>query len=202
MLKIIKQEEPDFFKKYKKPTKYDDYITEIKQNLRAYILENEQKFNNGYACVYCEQNISEVSMCHTEHVKPKSIFPEYEHDYKNFAISCNSKKHCGHKKGNSYNDDFINPIENNPDEYFTYNLMTGEIVPKNLDGDKYRMAERTIELINLNHPSLIIARKVIAAQLYHKKNKADIIIKNSVEFPTLMNYFRKKFLNNEPSVKN
>ena len=80
--------------------------------------------------------------------------------------------------------------------------MTGEIVPKNLDGDKYRMAERTIELINLNHPSLITARKVIAAQLYHKKNKADIIIKNSVEFPTLMNYFRKKFLNNEPSVKN
>ena len=56
MFKIDKKEEPEFFKKFKtkkKPKNWKDYTPQIKENLKNYMFKEEQ----GYYCVYCENNI-------------------------------------------------------------------------------------------------------------------------------------------------
>jgi hypothetical protein len=76
MLKINKVAEPDFLKSYKrkhKPKNWDDYNEDnIKFELKTYIVENEQKINEGSLCVYCEREINvKNNDGHIEHIKPK-----------------------------------------------------------------------------------------------------------------------------------
>lgn len=160
MLKVNKEQEPDFLLEYKKkytPKSWDDYNRDdIRNNIKENILVIEQ---DEY-CPYCEKRIYTNNDGHIEHVKPRDMYPKEFQNYNNLMISCNEKNSCGKYKGNKYSDKFINPIEENPEEYLTYNFANGEIIPINNHemSNEYLKAKNTIDTLNLNSYELRNAR--------------------------------------------
>ena len=209
MLKMNKKDEPEFFSEFKrkKNPKHWDILNKlenlhIKPELKSYMLKNEQKIGDKSYCPYCEMILSfedsdlkEDKKCHIEHIKPKSKFGNLTFDYRNFLISCSENKTCGHSKQSIWDDKlFINPVEENPEEYFSYSMRTGKIIPKKENGLDYEKAVKTIEILNLNENKLCEYRKIYILQIIdtignlNDNNKIEII-NYFDEFPTL-----KKFL--------
>ena len=207
MLKVNKKDEPEFFSEFKKkekPKDWKDLDFEIKRKLKKYMLDNEQKIDNKSYCPYCEIILfsenkdstedKEDKECHIEHIKPKSKFGNLTFDYRNFLTSCSDKNTCGQSKGNKWDNLFINPVEENPEEYFSYSMRTGKIIPKKENGLDYEKAVKTIEILNLNENKLCEYRKIYILQIIdtignlNDNNKIEII-NYFDEFPTL-----KKFL--------
>jgi len=208
MLKMNKKDEPEFFSEFKrkKNPKHWDILNKlenlhIKPELKSYMLKNEQKIGNKSYCPYCEMILSfedsdlkEDKKCHIEHIKPKSKFGNLTFDYRNFLTSCSDKNTCGQSKGNKWDNLFINPVEENPEEYFSYSMRTGKIIPKKENGLDYEKAVKTIEILNLNENKLCEYRKIYILQIIdtignlNDNNKIEII-NYFDEFPTL-----KKFL--------
>ena len=89
---------------------------------------------------------------------------------KNFIVGCIYEKTCGQAKGNKWDESFINPVIENPNEYFSYDIKTGKIVPLKESGAENKKAVKTIEILNLNEDKLCILRK-----------KYIIGIKNTIE---------------------
>lgn len=127
------------------------------------------KEEQNYYCPYCERKIitkyeihdSEKNIdialrkkSHIEHIIPKSIKPQFFQEYNNFLVSCTDKETCGMAKENSYSDNFINPVLENPQEYFEYDIKTGEIRAKKSSLEKQLKAEETIKILNLNQSKL------------------------------------------------
>lgn len=197
MLKINKVEEPDFLKSYKrkyKPKNWDDYNEDnIKFDLKTYILEKEQNINNTNLCVYCEREIDiENNDGHIEHVRPKDKFPQLFQEYSNLSISCNSKNSCGHTKANKYDNKFINPLEENPNDFLTYDDLTGKIIAK--DSNVKDRVDYTIEeILKLNEYNLCKARKIILIELHKAKEFGyfDSIKETFNKFPTLIDFYEK-----------
>jgi len=173
MFKIDKNE-PNFFKKAKskvKKTKISSAwsnleIENIRPKLREYILLEEQNL----LCAYCEKEIDDnPENSNIDHFKLKAghLFPEKTLDYNNMLVSCNTKERCSKYKDkhiklkDEYNN-IINPITENPDDFFDY-LLTGKIIAI----DKNLKAEFTMDIFQLNHQALIRQRKDIADTLEH-----------------------------------
>ena len=206
MLKVNKKDEPEFFSEFKKkekPKDWKDLDFEIKKKLKKHMLENEQKIDDKSYCPYCEMIISsenndlkEDKKCHIEHIKPKSKFPNLAFDYRNFLTSCSDKNTCGHCKQSDWDNKlFINPIEENPEEYFSYSIRTGKIIPKKEAGLEYEKAIKTIEILNLNENKLCDYRKSYINQILNSIKNS----RNNDEKIEIINYFDelptlKKFL--------
>ena len=206
MLKVNKKDEPEFFSEFKKkekPKDWKDLDFEIKKKLKKHMLENEQKIDDKSYCPYCEMIISsenndlkEDKKCHIEHIKPKSKFPNLAFDYRNFLTSCSDKNTCGHCKQSDWDNKlFINPIEENPEEYFSYSIRTGKIIPKKEAGLEYEKAIKTIEILNLNENKLCDYRKSYINQILNSIKNS----RNDDEKIEIINYFDelptlKKFL--------
>lgn len=206
MLKVNKKDEPEFFSEFKKkekPKDWKDLDFEIKKKLKKHMLENEQKIDDKSYCPYCEMIISsenndlkEDKKCHIEHIKPKSKFPNLAFDYRNFLTSCSDKNTCGHCKQSDWDNKlFINPIEENPKEYFSYSIRTGKIIPKKEAGLEYEKAIKTIEILNLNENKLCDYRKSYINQILNSIKNS----RNDDEKIEIINYFDelptlKKFL--------
>jgi uncharacterized protein (TIGR02646 family) len=201
MLKINKVTEPDFlleFKRKNSPRTWDDYSkVDIKSSIKSYILQNEQ---NDY-CPYCEKRIYKSDEGHIEHLKPKDKFPQYFQEYVNLLVSCNEKDNCGMSKRNNYSDDFINPVIENPKEYFTYNLASGEIVPIHKDDNniKNKRAIYTIALLNLNNYVLKEARKNLIEILEVYRENYDeydeylqYFLNDGCNFPSLIKHYMEE----------
>lgn len=199
MLKIDKAEEPEFLKTYKKkysPHNWDDYGNEnIRFELKKYIADNEQNKRGNHFCVYCERKIEvDSNDGHIEHIRPRDKFPQYFQDYKNLAVSCNSNNSCGNKKAGKYDSKFINPVEENPEEFLTYDEFTGKIIPKD-DNKKERVKYTIDEVLNLNEYNLCQARKIVLLQL----NKAlengyfEAIADNYDGFYTLIEFYKRNY---------
>lgn len=157
MLKVQKTLEPKFYKDFKtkhisKINNWDDMNDhyEVKQELREYMLLEEQNFK----CPYCESLIYDESEGNIEHIRPKDKFKELYLDYNNFLTSCRSTYSCDNFKGSKWDENFINPVLEDPRDYFTYDLYSGEIIPKSDDKMIKEKAEKTIEILNLNHNNL------------------------------------------------
>lgn len=197
MLKINKEYEPDFLLQYKRrnsPNTWIDYDKEVKDNLKEFIINNEQ---NQY-CPYCERTIYKSGEAHIEHIKPRDKFPELFQEYNNIIVSCNGNQTCGMKKGNQYDDSFINPVIDNPSEYLDYNLANGEIIPKDTEEEtlNYKRAKYTIEVLNLNYSKLKEARKNLIDILeVYKENYDDyndylqFFLDDKHSFPNLIQYY-------------
>ena len=203
MLKINKVAEPDFLKSYKrkhKPKNWDDYNEDnIKFELKTYIVENEQKINEGSLCVYCEREINvKNNDGHIEHIKPKDKFPQLFQEYNNLSISCNSKSTCGHAKQNEYDSRLINPIEDNPEDFLVYDDLTGKIMAKDISV-KNRVEYTVNEVLNLNEYNLCKARKLVIKTLDDASNGGyfDYIADNYKGFYTLINFYRENFIFNQ-----
>jgi len=176
MFKITKNE-PDFFIKAKLKVKRpkissawsDNEIENIRSKLREHILLEEQKL----LCAYCEKEIDDNSKnSNIDHFKLKAghLFPEKTLDYTNLLVSCNTKGRCSdykdkHVKSKDDYENIVNPITENPDDFFDY-LVTGRIVAI----DNNPKAVFTIDIFQLEQPSLVRQRKEIADSLEHIKN--------------------------------
>lgn len=179
MFKITKVE-PDFFTQAKSTVKLplvsdawrDPAIEVIRPQLREHILMQEQ---NGLCC-YCEKKMdSHPKNSNIDHFKLKAghLFPQKTLEYTNLVVSCNTTGRCSSHKDKKITskdeyDHIVNPIDENPDDYFDY-LLTGEIVPIN-DNAK---ATFTIDIFKLGRnesDSLSQARKQLAETLRYLSN--------------------------------
>lgn len=196
MLNINKVSEPEDVKKFKKkykPQSWGDF-NEISSVIRKQILENEQTVNGSQLCVYCEKKIG-FENSHVEHVKPKDSnkFPQLFDKYENMTVSCNSKNSCGNYKGSEYDERFINPIENDPAEFMTYNFATGEIISKNKESVK--QVEYTCEILNLNRcRELIEARKTMLVKLNSCSDKGLSFIDHIEDFFSMRESYKSEIL--------
>ncbi|EEX73297.1 hypothetical protein [Leptotrichia hofstadii] len=113
-----------------------------------------------------------------------------------FLTSCSDENTCGHWKQSDWDNKlFINPVEENPEEYFSYSIRTGKIIPKEEIGLKYEKAIKTIEILNLNENKLCEYRKKYINQIINSIRN----FKNDDEKIEIINYFDelptlKKFL--------
>lgn len=184
MLKVNKRSEPEEFTKYKKKNKvinWKDFASEsgIKKLLKEALLEEQE----NSCCPYCEIEIS-LNNSQIEHIKPKDKFPELLIDYDNLIACCLERKRCGNSKANKWEELFINPVTENPEDYFEYDIKTGKITPIFKDGEKYEKAEYTIDLLNLNENRLCEIRKVFIIN-YTKNIETRKYLSN---FPSLRRY--------------
>ena len=90
---------------------------------------------------------------------------------------------------------FINPVKENPEEYFSYSIRTGKIIPKKEAGLEYEKAIKTIEILNLNENKLCDYRKSYINQILNSIKNS----RNNDEKIEIINYFDelptlKKFL--------
>lgn len=176
----IKKSEPDFFTKAKLKVKVpkissawsDKAIEIIRPKLREHILLQEQNL----LCAYCEKEIDDnPSNSNIDHFKLKAghLFPEKTLDYHNLLVSCNTKGRCSDYKDKhilekEVYDNIVNPIMENPDDFFDY-LITGRIIAI----DNNPKAEFTIDIFQLGRDidePLSRQRKEIADSLEHIKN--------------------------------
>ena len=171
----ITKNEPDFFIKAKSKVKLpkissaweSEEINDIRPQLREYILLEEQSL----LCAYCEKEIDDNPRnSNIDHFRLKAghLFPENTLDYNNLLVSCNSHDRCSsfkdkNIKGKKDYENIVNPVVENPDEYFDY-LLTGEIVAKN------SKAEFTIYIFQLQSDALIESRLQVYEALKHIDN--------------------------------
>lgn len=198
MLNITKTAEPTEvlgFKRTTRPQSWDDFTSEIKHTITEHILQNEQRIGSKSYCVYCERKIKS-GKTHIEHIKPKSEFPTLFDKYENIVVSCQSNQSCGHAKGNDYNQKFINPVEENPEDFMTYEFSTGEIIPlANANQSFKERVEYTCGILRLNQCSeLIQARKTILVQLFQSADRGISFIDYYDEFLSLINCYKRYFI--------
>ena len=187
MLKVNKKSEPAEFTKYKSKNKiinWDSFTAEIKQVLKQYLLEEQE----NSCCPYCEIEIN-LENSHIEHIKPKNTFPNLLANYSNFIACCLTKKRCGDSKASNWNELFVNPVTENPEDYFEYNIKTGKIIPIFKDGEKNKKANYTIELLKLNDNRLCdIRKRYIFEFLNYSKYSKNSLSDYPIKFPSLRRY--------------
>ena len=182
MLKINKKSEPAEFTKYKSKNKiinWDSFNAEIKQVLKQYLLEEQE----NSCCPYCEIEIN-LENSQIEHIKPKDKFPKLLAEYDNLLACCLESKRCGNSKANKWDELFINPVIENPEDYFEYDIKTGEITPIFKEGNRYEKAKYTIDLLNLNDNRLCDMRKIYIVQYMSNKEVREYL----KQFPSLRRY--------------
>ena len=172
MLQVTK-DEPSYFKTAKSKVKLtkvkdaweDKNVTKVRSQLRTNILLEEQNL----LCIYCEKEIDErPEKSNIDHFKTRNLFPELTLDYNNLLVSCNTYGRCSNFKDNHIKtrDEYkniINPILENPDNFFDY-LVSGEIVSKT----NCNKSEFTIDIFKLGRTTdenLTKERKKIATAL-------------------------------------
>lgn len=185
MLKVNKRKEPLEFKEYKKkkkPINWEGYDNKIKENLKKSLLKEQE----GNCCPYCEVKIH-LERSHIEHIKPKDKFPKFLHEYDNMIACCVSNKNCGATKANQWDNLFINPVLDNPEEYFKYDIKTGRILPIDEVEYKFDRAETTIRFLNLNEKNLCDKRKVYILKFRDTQKEYRKFFQ---EFPSLKRYLQ------------
>jgi len=164
----VSKNEPNYFTLAKKRVKLpkvkaaweDKNIASIREKLREDILMNEQ----NSLCIYCEKKVSsDTKKSNIDHFKTRNLFPEESLIYDNLLVSCNTYNRCSSFKDKQVKskvkyDDIVNPVIDNPENYFDY-LLTGEIIAKNEKGDL------TIALFALDSKVLVESRQQIVLSL-------------------------------------
>ncbi|MCP5063982.1 MAG: TIGR02646 family protein [Ignavibacteriae bacterium] len=167
-----------------KPINWEDFQKRGKtifEKTRLQILSKEQ----NYQCGYTELYISEPLKCHIDHYKKKSIYPQLEFEWNNFIVATKDSLFGANYKDSSYKikkEDYnliLDPTIDNAQEYFLYNSW-GEITSnKNLGELEKEKVNKTIEVFNLNHRSLIEYRKKIIQNVLSYKSQ---LSKSVIEF--------------------
>lgn len=195
MLKVNKEQEPDFLLEYKKrhsPKEWTDYN---KDDIRNKIKENILVLEQNEYCPYCEKRIYTNNDGHIEHIKPRDMYPKDFQDYNNLLVSCNEINSCGKYKKNNYNENFINPVIDNPEEFLDYNMASGEVIPKSNDinSKEYARAKYTIDILNLNSYELKNARAnlIDLLSVYTGENKQylQFFLDDRHNFPSLIKLY-------------
>lgn len=131
----------------------------IKQKTRDYILKEEQKGLSAYT----EKRIEKSKKLHIDHFHKRDLYPQQTFDWDNLLVDEKEKPYGADAKDKKIlKCDYkwvINPVVDDPHQYFEYSA-NGEIIPKiGLGKYEKKRAEKTIEIFNLNHSSLVDYRK-------------------------------------------
>ena len=100
-------------------------------------------------CGYCE----EICKVQVDHFRPKVKFPVLVYEWTNWIYSCNS---CNGMKWNKWPSfGYVNPCadeeKDRPEEYFYFDVITGEILPRNnLIPERRSRAQTMIDDLGLN----------------------------------------------------
>lgn len=150
--KIPKQEKDSALVHYKNST----FLDEI------FLLTN-------YKCTFCESNIDNVSDIHVEHFFPKSIYPKLAFKWTNLLPAC---ERCNRPKGNfdTKKLPFVNPMTDNPDDFFDYQDCRIRISPTAPDSDK---AKNTITECDLKRVGLIRIYTSLVPTIHDVSNKTE-----------------------------
>lgn len=167
MKRIVKTAPPEFFVRYlntHRNLNWENFSRvqnlEVKGRFGEFLREEQ-----GFLCCYCEEEIAK-GVCHIEHFKPKSAFPELALDYFNLFASCNgcgTKEDltCGMKKRNIYFPSLISPTDPTCETRFLFTL-DGQILPVDEKDDQ---AWETIALLGLNAPKLRRRREMLGLEI-------------------------------------
>jgi uncharacterized protein (TIGR02646 family) len=194
MLKINKVQEPEFFRAYLIKNEITDWeglhrepgLITLK-NLNKYILDNEQTENGIKYCAYCEIKVT-YDKSHIEHIIPRSESTENIFSYNNLVIYCNENNSCGRHKKNQWNEKFINPVTEDPTQFFSYKF-DGSIISRGKNSDRSNF---TIGVLNLNYSKLKDFRRKTYLQLRdYPKEYISSIDKYVKDFPSLIKYFKE-----------
>lgn len=137
------------------PTDWGQLPGNVSYDTRCYILINEQDGICGYTELCLSDNDS-----HIDHYVKRSIDSSKIFIWDNLIVASVDEDFGAKYKDNGYrikaNEYFeiFNPVVDHV-EYYCYFLTNGEIYPrKNISPSTYVKMQRTIEVFNLNHPSL------------------------------------------------
>jgi uncharacterized protein (TIGR02646 family) len=135
MKRILKGAEPEALTTWKAEANEDwqpSYAT--LQNPEKRKLHLSLLAEQGNLCCYCGRRIG-TDDSHIEHFRPQELFQSLELVYENLHASCirqtdpGSPLHCGHHKGNWFDEaSHISPLEHDCEERFRY-LLNGQIQP-------------------------------------------------------------------------
>lgn len=140
---------------------FSDIPEELIKNIFSGYRDNEVKdslFNCSHQkCAYCETYPCSGYL-EVEHFAPKRRYPELTLEWDNLLPSCQV---CNRHKSNhdTKSEPIINPSKVDPERYFEYEWGLF-IIPSEKAPD-YELAERTIEICNLNRRRLADARSKI-----------------------------------------
>ena len=174
-MKNIKKQEKDDYQLNKTNRNPPANATEAKSRWKNYrykkTLGANLKKEQYSLCAYSEIRPDLMGLnTHIEHIQPKSKYPCRTFDYSNLVLSALSSEDLkslarqdvfgGHSKLSEYDPvSFISCLKFDCFRYFSY-LSTGFICAHNKlsNTDKIK-AEKTITLLNLNSPYLVVKRK-------------------------------------------
>ena len=100
-------------------------------------------------CAYCE----ELCRGEVDHFRPKIRYPDLVYSWSNWLFACHD---CNHAKLDKWPPaGYVDPCARSrtahPERFFTYDTLTGEILPKeDLSPGRYRKARQTIDDLRLN----------------------------------------------------
>ena len=114
--------------------------------------ENKAALRNASfdKCMYCESKVTHIDYGDVEHIKPKSKFPDLTYEWSNLGYACGRCNRSG--KGDKYDNDFIDPYQDDPENYL---FPSGSIIFAR-EGNK--RGEITIDFVKLNRPELLEKR--------------------------------------------
>ena len=128
---------------------YRDGIGPRPSDSRWRSFHNDLRERSGGLCFYCEER----SRGEIDHFRPKSLHPELVYSWPNWLFACHS---CNNAKGEKWPPGgYVNPCAKSnaaqPEQYFTFDTETGEILPKvGLSPRRRLKALRMIEDLRLN----------------------------------------------------
>jgi len=118
-------------------------------------------------CWYCERRCEDASevggrAATVDHFRPLSRFPDLSYEWTNWIFSC---KRCNgdYKQGKWPASGYVDPSaideKERPEQYFDYDMQTGEIIPHpSLTGQAKLKAEDTITDLGLNQIDVLFYR--------------------------------------------
>jgi uncharacterized protein (TIGR02646 family) len=195
-MKKIDKNEPDLFINYlkkNKPQSWGILSKAIGNDIRSYMLAEEQNCQ----CAYTEIRLSPGSS-HVDHFRKQSLFPTLIFKWNNLFTSCNSDCYGARFKDSKIKREnykyIINPGENETQNCFNYSI-TGEI----LADENNEQAQITIALFNLNDYALVEQRKAaaLAVMAMRKQFTVDKLVELIGQFESFIRAVYTDFENSE-----
>lgn len=161
MRKLERPDAPPCLKMY---TPADNWRT-VSDDDKDSIWEHLDRMQYGL-CAYCEREIPAANhnRRHIEHFKPRSKYPKDTFEWVNLFGACNDDNFCARFKDSSKcpayaTEDLIKPDADSPREFLTF-LPNGEAIPKKqISTDHHKRAQQTIDVLRLNHHTLVARRR-------------------------------------------
>ena len=139
-------------------------------------------------CAYCEK----ICKGEIDHFRPKSKFPELVYDWSNWLFTCHDCNIAKREKWPiaGYVDPCAKSAKDHPEYCFTFDTLTGEILPmEDLSSSRRRQAGKMIEDLQLNRHD----------HLRQRRERIELLNLMETQFPLqIMEFFEIRDLLTSP----